>query len=265
MCTVLLRLRPGAEWPLQLAFVRDEDRDRHADPPDRWWPDQPTVIGGRDARAGGTWLAVDDAGTPSVALLTDQYDPGATLPDPAHSPTRGMLPLRALAAGREFDARRDVPGTLETYQSFHLATIELDASGKPRLRVHSWSGTEFESTALDEGDHVVASRALTLPGEPERRQLLLARLDQVDDRLASGVGTHEAWHDWVDVLDSRDVAPGQVDQLAIHSIPQRPGFGTVGASLVAIAADGRVRYDVNRTNDLAPDGWQVALGPASAA
>jgi uncharacterized protein with NRDE domain len=56
MCTVLLRFRPGRRWPLLVAAVRDEFLERPWDPPAAHWP-RPTIIGGRDRTAGGTWLA----------------------------------------------------------------------------------------------------------------------------------------------------------------------------------------------------------------
>lgn len=253
MCTVLASIDPGARWPLLLAFIRDEDRDRVTDPPGAWWPEQPTVVGGHDTRAGGTWLAIDTAAPQRVALLTDQFGPELREPDPARSPTRGTLPLAALAD--DFDAT-DIE-QLERYQAFHLLRLApLDAGGQS-LRAWHWDGSRLTCDELGAGIHVVASRTLGLAGEPERRARLAEQLAAVqrpspDDAAAS---TADAWGAWIDVLDGRSVAAGDLGALTIHSVRQRPGFGTVGASLVGIAADGAVRYDINRTPALAPDAW----------
>lgn len=249
MCTVLLRLSPSAEWPVQLAFVRDEDRARPSDPPDRWWSTQPHVVGGRDGRAGGTWLAVDSA-APAAALLTDQFDPGARVPDPATSPTRGTLPLLVLDRGSHFDLEADAPGGVDHYQPFHLVSIVRDGEEWVVER-WGWSGTALEHELLAPGDHVVASRALTLPGEPERRRRLLAQLAEVP--------VDSDWTRWKALLDARATAPDQLDGIAVHSVSQRPGFGTVGASLVAIAHDARIRYAANRSTTLDPARWQRIL------
>ncbi|MCB0880375.1 MAG: NRDE family protein [Thermoleophilia bacterium] len=256
MCTVLLRLRPDSAWPVRLAFVRDEDRDRPSDPPARWWPQLPHAIGGRDARAGGTWLAVDLSSPTSLAMLTDRYDPTAALPDLTSSPTRGTLPLVSLERGPHFDLEADVPGGVAVYQPFHLASLQRDRERWIAER-WSWTGSALDHARLDAGDHVIASRASTLPGELQRRARLLAELEMVDDddRDFDAAGD-STWSDWIDLLDARSVQPDQLDAIAIHSVAQRPGFGTVGASLVAIAADGRVRYDINRTPDLSPDAWR---------
>ena len=70
MCTVLLRLEPEGRWPVLLGAIRDEFVERPWDPPAFHW-DAPFVglIGGRDQRAGGTWLAVDPAARSVAALL----------------------------------------------------------------------------------------------------------------------------------------------------------------------------------------------------
>ena len=260
MCTVLVRFDPHGAWPLLVAFVRDEDRDRPTSPPGAWWPGHPTFVGGRDEIAGGTWLVLDAADEPALALLTDQFDPAATLPDPAQSPTRGSLPLLALARGAHFDLEADAPGGVETYQSFHLFGAARDR-GAWIVERWGWDGQALEHEELAPGDHVFASRATTLPGEAARRDRLraaLGALDPVDPDPARP--TRDAWGSWIDLLDGRGVAPDDLDQLTVCSVRQRPGFGTVGASLVGISADGRVRYDVNRTASVDPAQWvQVAL------
>lgn len=255
MCTVLVRLDPDGAWPVLAAFVRDEDRNRPTAPPGAWWPGHPTFLGGRDEIAGGTWLVVDAGDSPALALLTDQYDPLATLPDPAQSPTRGTLPLLALARGALFDLEADAPGGVRTYQSFHLASFgALD--GEWHAERWGWDGTALDHEDLAPGDHVIASRAPTLPGEATRRARLLdelGRLPTIDPDPA--LPTADAWGDWIALLDGRGVAPDDVDQLTVCSVGARPGFGTVGASLVGLSADGRVRYDVNRTASVEPDEW----------
>ena len=57
MCLIAIAHRVTEKWPLVIAANRDESYDRptrasHA------WEEDPRVIGGRDLRAGGSWLAV---------------------------------------------------------------------------------------------------------------------------------------------------------------------------------------------------------------
>lgn len=63
MCTVVISHDPDQDWPLLMAANRDERLDRPWLPPGRHWPDQPSVTGGQDQVAGGSWLTLNDAGS----------------------------------------------------------------------------------------------------------------------------------------------------------------------------------------------------------
>src|SRR5690349_22715141 len=114
MCTVLLRLQPGAPRPLIVGAIRDEFVQRAWDPPGHHWPGtRAGLVGGRDQTAGGTWLAVEPARSTVAALLNaGRRDP---LPDGQSRPTRGDLALRVLAEGTVPDGAE-----LEPYDRFHL-------------------------------------------------------------------------------------------------------------------------------------------------
>lgn len=266
MCTTVVRLDPGAAWPLLLGFVRDEDRDRDTLAPGPWWQEQPNVVGGRDARAGGTWLAVDlrpdDDAPARIAFVQNQIGGHVRFPPADDSPSRGRLPLVALAS-ESFDLT-ELPG-LDRYQPFHLVCIDPSDSGSADW--WQWNGSSLDHIALQPGMHLVASRGPDLPDEPARRASLLASFAQADvPDPDPELDPSAAWGAWLDLLDGRQATPDDFGGLVVHSVAARPGFGTVGATLVAIAADGRVRYDVNETTTLTPDAWvQVQLTDAVAA
>lgn len=258
MCTTILRIDPGAAWPLLLAFVRDEERGRETEPPRFWWPDRPRLVGGRDVRAGGTWLAVDVGeqahARASVAFVQNQVGPHVTFPNGA-SPSRGELPLRALEHGCSFEpAQLD---DLEHYQPFHLVLAHADRDDGA-VDWWQWSGRRLDHLQVQAGIHLVASRGIGMAGERERRANELARFAAAaTPRPEPELEPRQAWGEWIDLLDGRNAQPDDLGGLVVHSVRERPGFGTVGASLVGIAADGRVRYDVNAATDLAPDGWSA--------
>jgi hypothetical protein len=253
MCTALVQLTPDSAWPLRVTFVRDEDRSRAADPPGYWWPEQPTVAGGRDQRAGGTWLAVDtDAQHTAVAFLLNRHEPGiephAQLD---HALSRGTLPLLALARGGFHADAVD----LARYQPFHL--VHATTTGASWWR---WDGTTFEHESLGSGLHMIASRGVQLPGEAARRATQLARFGTITLPEPPAEGdTRAAWNGWLDLLDGRDVTIDDLDAMVVTGVSAYPHFGTVGASLVAVARDGRVRYDVTSSQEVAPDAWTQAL------
>ncbi|MCE7896984.1 MAG: hypothetical protein DYH19_09470, partial [Gammaproteobacteria bacterium PRO8] len=55
MCLVAIAWRAHPRYPLIIVANRDEDHGRPAAPA-AWWPDASQVFGGRDLRAGGSWL-----------------------------------------------------------------------------------------------------------------------------------------------------------------------------------------------------------------
>jgi uncharacterized protein with NRDE domain len=61
MCLVLIALDAHPDYPLIVAANRDEFYDRPTATA-AFWPDAPTVLGGRDLQAGGTWLGIDRRG-----------------------------------------------------------------------------------------------------------------------------------------------------------------------------------------------------------
>jgi hypothetical protein len=258
VCTVLLRVSPGARWPILLAAVRDEFTGRSWDPPAAHWPDEPSVWGGRDRVAGGTWLAVD-RDRPAVAALLNgvRRDPPA---DGAPRPTRGSL---ALAALRE-SAGDLVPGiadaaALSRYDGFHL--IRADTDG---VEIWSWNGVELSHDPLPRGDHVVVNLGPDRLDDPLVPHFgpLFAALPDPDP--VPGLAPADAWPGWIDLLRGDGLAPDDVRGLIIdHPIVDAAGithhYGSTSATLVGLAADGRVRYDFTAT-PATPRWYEVGIG-----
>ena len=96
------------------------------------WPDHPGLIGGRDLKAGGTWLAVDPGGRRAAALLNGRgrarpettRSPAATCrcsPLPRAACPTSTVPLRPLPPGR----RRLARVRLWSWDGERLATTEV--------------------------------------------------------------------------------------------------------------------------------------------
>ena len=95
MCTVVIDVVPSGSPGCRLLAVRDEDPDRPWDDLGAWWPDTyPGVIGIRDRRAGGAWLAADQR-SGRLAVLLNRADVRALPADQALS--RGALALESVA------------------------------------------------------------------------------------------------------------------------------------------------------------------------
>ncbi|MFC3284817.1 NRDE family protein [Litchfieldella rifensis] len=109
MCLIAFDYRPGQPAPLRLVANRDEF---HARPSAALavWPDAPSIVGGRDLQAGGTWLAVHRRGR--FAAVTNVRDP--ELIAPSGAPSRGHLVREALECN-------DLAAWLEALADRHAA------------------------------------------------------------------------------------------------------------------------------------------------
>jgi uncharacterized protein with NRDE domain len=91
MCTLAIYFRVFSEYPVVIAANRDEFLDRPALPPTTL-ADNPHVIGGKDLKAGGTWLGLNSHG-----LVCGLLNRRSELPANPNARSRGILTLEALS------------------------------------------------------------------------------------------------------------------------------------------------------------------------
>ncbi|WP_205803020.1 NRDE family protein [Microbacterium oleivorans] len=156
MCTVIVHVPEDAAAAIRVLAVRDEDPARAWDPLGPWWPELPGVIGVRDTRAGGAWLAADRSGS-RLAVVLNRAD---LIADSLATGSRGHIVLDA-AAGRGLP---EVPPT----HGFNLLTVTPG-----RARVSMWDGESVRAVDLAPGVHMIAH-------------------DDVDDPKTARI---VAWHD----------------------------------------------------------------------
>lgn len=114
MCLIAIAHRVSARYPLVIAANRDEEYARPTHAAD-FWPDAPGVLGGRDAVAGGSWLAVSRAGR--FAAVTNLR--GAT----PRTRSRGEL-VRAFVTGDGDPLSYARSIDIAEYAGFHLLAGE---------------------------------------------------------------------------------------------------------------------------------------------
>jgi len=184
MCLILVAWRQHREYPLVVAANRDEFHERPAARA-AFWEDQPDVLGGRDLRARGTWLAVTRGGR--FAAVTNYR--GGTEPGAEHS--RGALVTRFLAG-------TDV-ATLAAEKAMYSGFNLLASDGRtlwwlsnrdsgPRELEPGWYG--LGNLLLDSPDvetHKARLRDAPLSVEPLFRALEPARI--VDERYGTRCST----------------------------------------------------------------------------
>ena len=164
MCLVSLAWKCHPRWPLLLAGNRDEFHARPSLAAARW-ADAPSVFGGRDTRAGGSWLAVGDDGR--VAVITNHREPEAMA---AGARSRGDL-----VADFVRDGRLPEDDEVDQFGPFHLLTLDGD-----RL---AYTSNRARPRDLEDGIHTLSNAALGT-GWPKVRRLeaaMRSAVAQLDD------------------------------------------------------------------------------------
>jgi len=232
MCTLAIFVRQLPGLPLVIAANRDEFRDRPATGPEVL-ARAPCVVGGRDLRAGGTWLAISERGA-VAGLLNRRTD---TPPD-ARKRSRGELPLWALAAGSA-EAAAAVIGGLDgaAYNAFNLLVADREQAW-----VAQNHGDEMRITRLDAGLHLVSNLDVDDPTCPKiaRSHVRFAGAgaaftrDRDGDRLRHEL--HAIVADHTLALDPR--LPDALGAICVHA----GDFGTRSSSLLFLDEGGRWRH-----------------------
>jgi uncharacterized protein with NRDE domain len=232
MCTLAIFVRQLPGLPLVIVANRDEFLDRAATGPELLAA-SPRIVGGRDLRAGGTWLAISADGV--VAGLLNRRTEAMPV---ASKRSRGELPMVALAAGSAAAAAREIqalPG--DAYNAFNLLVAD---------RHEAWVAQNHDDamrmTPLDPGLHLVSNLDVNDPTCPKiaRSHARFAAAgdtfarDRDEGRLRAEL--HAIVADHTLTLDPR--LPDALGAICVHA----GGFGTRCSSLLILDEDDRWRH-----------------------
>ena len=215
VCTVVVRWAFGL--PTRILALRDELTTREFDDPDRWWPELPDVVGGRDRVAGGTWCA-NRIGTGVTAMVLNRApkrvaDPGA--------PSRGVLPLLAV---------RHEAGWTDHVDTTGMASFALVLATPARLTNWEYDGSDLSSVEHGAGTHMVTS------GGAE---------DGKADRYLHRIETAEFPAGWRDIVESESPHDDPASLLVRHAADTFV-YATVFGQLIE-AEPGRLDVEYSRT------------------
>ena len=224
LLVVALGLRP--DLPLVVGANRDERLDREATPMDVLAA-SPLVLGGRDRLAGGTWLAVNDAGV--VAAITNR--PAREQGRDPTKRSRGELPL-ALASCPT--ASKAVEAFADRFRPTDYNPAWLFVFDRDDVFSIDMTGTErAEITDHGAGLHVFENAP---PGTETAKVLnVRSKLDALADGPASAVEAAV-----VAALSSHDIPDADKDSpvaaaraACVHS----DEYGTRWSGLVMVSGD----------------------------
>lgn len=239
MCTIVAMRGVRADAPLVLATNRDEFFERPATGAVRLLA-RPATVGGRDLRAGGTWMGVTREGL--FVGLTNQRGLGAR-DDSKRS--RGEVVLQALSLGSPDAIARYVDGLDgRAYNAFNLMWGNAHV-----LRVaYAREGQRtLEQEAVPAGVHVLPNDRLDSPSfaKVQRAKELLAPVIDLElPRFVAGVQAMLADRARPALDDIPDPGPeSRLDRALLRELTalcvRTPAYGT-RSSTVVLLAPGRV-------------------------
>jgi hypothetical protein len=231
VCTVVIDVENAGS--ARLLAVRDEDPLREWDSLGPWWPEAyPGVIGIRDRRAGGAWLAANPAAG-RLAVLLNRADV-SDLPE-GTAVSRGSLALESVV-GRS-------PAAPLPMHGFNLLEV-----GPEGARVLSWDGVELRETSVDPGTHMIAHDDLD-DDETPRIAAWLPEFRALGPAAASADWVSE----WVDLLAASARLAPEDDRAIIRD--NRPHGYPTQSLLYAVATVAGGDVDVRDVTLPSPAHW----------
>lgn len=225
MCLIAIAVHASARCPIVIAANRDEFYDR----PTRSlhvWDDDPTIAGGRDLRAGGSWLAVTRDGRFAAVTNIRGVDEA---PNPR---SRGELVGNFVQSQMPPLAYAESIRT-EEYAGFHLI------AGDRRTVAHV--ATDTPARLLDDGIFAVSNA----PAEVDWPKIVIAR-EAMTQALEAPL---------IDDLMRFLTTPrgGPIEEEVFVALPER-GYGTRSSTVVVMTDEEIVMREMSH-----PSGEVVAM------
>ncbi len=233
MCILMVIHQSVQDYPIVLAANRDEYRDRPAQVP-HMLRQTPTVWGGKDARAGGTWLGINAHGV-VVGLTNRRMQPEQE--NDTNRRSRGLLCLDILQSRTAEEAAAFLDrAPPDFYNPFNVLTVDqrhaywIAYDGAPQTQRLAVGPYILANGNLNDVETVRIRRARHLLQRTEHTDLetLLPFLEQVCRDHEIGVQNRET--------------------ICMHR--PKDNYGTVSSTILALTPD--LRGSVYRYADGSP-------------
>ncbi len=233
MCLIFVAYKYRAPYDLVIAANRDEFYERPSAPAE-FWKENPTVLGGKDLTAGGTWLGITRTGR--FAAITNYRDPGSHKHE---APSRGHLVSNFLT-GSEAPGEyvRNIVSRAGAYNGFSLFVGD-------RSSIYYLSNRGSGPRGLSPGLYGLSNHLLDTPWpkvEKGKKSLeaLLRDSDPVMEEALFGILSDRSCPP-DELLPSTGVSLAWERILASPFIVS-PVYGTRSSTMILIRSDGKVAF-----------------------
>ena len=232
VCTLALYFRCFDAYPILVAANRDEHFDRPSAPP-ALLEGEPPIIAGKDLRAGGTWLGVNELGL-TVGILNRRINGDALPATVARS--RGALCMELLHLNSAQEARQLIEADRYRYNPFTIVFADLK-----NAYVAYNDETKIINQVLQPGLHVFSSAV--------EFDLNSAKAKRAHERFASLINplsqNSKQPKEWLPPLQNilsdhsqSDGSDNPGDAICVH----RDAYGTVSSSVIFLS-QARSRFE----------------------
>ena len=264
MCLLVIVWELHANFRLIAAANRDEFHERPSAPLARW-PDPPHLIGGRDLRAGGTWLAVDRSRR--FGVVTNYRD--LQRPTPG-APSRGeLIPQYLGQAGSVAEFVAELEPRANQYSGFNLLLADERDLWYASNRARPFA------RRLPPGIYGLSNRLLDTPW-PKLTRVRKAFESWLGTLAADGKPSSATLDALLGMLEDRSPA-GAAEPLPETGLPREwervlsspfvlhPEYGTRCSTVVLIERDGALLLRERRfdPSGVASGETEIALAPGA--
>jgi uncharacterized protein with NRDE domain len=237
MCILFIAVKQHPDYPLIIAANRDEFHARLTTPA-HVWPDNQTILAGKDEQAGGTWMGISTLGR--LAALTNIRAPQR---DRLDARTRGELVVNALNS-EDADVAAHLAAQSQHYNGFNLVYGHWE-----QLQV--FNSHDQQTHALTQGVYGLSNAALNTPWPKIKRgvaglnKACQGRADLNIETLFTLLGNNEIAPD--DELPDTGIAKPWEKMLSSIFICS-PDYGTRSSTVVTIDTQQQMQWQERTFN-----------------
>ena len=159
------------------------------------------------------------------------------------------------------------PDQLARYDPFYLVCADLNPF--PSVLMLSWDGTAPGRTELGPGTHVLTNSGHVYPPAGENRH---QPTDEKAARFGPKFAAHrpsgdpavtleDAWADWLTLASGDALSAAEPGAIIVRrELPDGRVWGSTSVTLIALAQDGRLRYDFQPEPSDPATWYQVKTG-----